>query len=1434
MKVMEGVALKTSKTLIYYTMNAHVQTSVRLISIAPVRSGDRRTISSARNTQNTSNESVYGRSELDSHADTTVAGRNCTPIWHTERSCDVAPFSDTYQPMKDVAIVSAATGFTSASGNQYILIFHECLYMPELSHTLINPNQLRHFHTQVQDNPYAKEPMSIISPDGDFVACLESEGTNIFLNTWSPTQTDLASFPHITLTSQQPWDPHKVAFPATKYYVKEEMESRNVSSMACQFTQSIEDDPEVEPTVYEEDIIFDTHEFNRRLVASVRVSGAQANEIEGKCIEERRRLATLITTQVIDEVNGELPEPPENPQEFQQPRTFISTGRHSNTTPEDLSERWSISVAQAKLTLDATTQRLKRSALMPLARRYRADRMFEVKRLDCIVSTDTMHAKNKSIHGELYCQVFGTKEFFVEAYPIDAKSDCHEALDRFIKDYGAPDTLVYDGAKEQVGPKTEFQATVRKYGIKGHTTERERSNQNPVEGVIRELRKRWYREVFRTYCPRRLWSYGYPFVAKIMQLTASNAGKLQGRTPLEYMTGETPDISEYLDFGWYDRVWYKENAGLGETKIGRFLGPSHRVGSLMSYWVLPSSGIPISRTTVQRVTFLETCTDSNKARFKAFDEAMQERFQDRYEDTTFTGATNSKPTMEMWAELAEDDDDFREEFNKVFNNEAVPEADDSFTPDTYDQYVNMELALDRGGDRPEFAKVKKRLKDANGRPIGVANDNPILDSRMYEVEYNDGHTASLAANVIAENLFAQVDQEGNRFVILEAIVGSRTDGTQTLQQDAFAVTSTGTKRRVQTTKGWEISVQWKDGSTTWNSLKDVKDSYPVQLAEYAVENHISEEPAFAWWAKHVLKKRDRIISKSQRFWVKTHKYGIRVPNTVKEAISIDAENGDKLWWDAILKEMKNVRPAFEIWEKRKEDLPIGYQEIKCRMIFDIKLGENFRRKARLVGGGHTTVTPASITYSSVVSRDSVRIALTIAALNGLDILACDIQNAYLTAKCRELIWTVAGPEFGSEQGSIMVVKMALYGLKSSGAAFRAKLAGLLNDIGYTPSKADPDVWMRAAIKPDGTEYYEYVLCYVDDVLAISQDPMRTIEGIQSMFKLKDDKAEPPDIYLGATLEQVETQGGTKCWSMSSEQYVKAAVTNLEATLSKQDMRLPTSLVPMSVSYHPSEDVSPELNVQGVQTYQELIGILRWAVEIGRVDILLEVSLLSSHLALPRSGHLQAVYQIFGYLKHVPKRKLYFDPVSPSISEDRFHKFEWEDFYRDAKEAIPLDGPKPRGKFMTTHCFVDANHASDKVTRQSQSGILIFCNRAPIMWFSKRQNSVETSTFGSEFTALKQAVELVKALRYKLRMFGVPIEGPTDMFCDNEAVYKNSSTPESVLRKKHHSIAYHMCREAVAAGICRIAKEDTETNLADIFTKVLPRPRRENLLNAFTY
>jgi len=173
-------------------------------------------------------------------------------------------------------------------------------------------------------------------------------------------------------------------------------------------------------------------------------------------------------------------------------------------------------------------------------------------------------------------------------------------------------------------------------------------------------------------------------------------------------------------------------------------------------------------------------------------------------------------------------------------------------------------------------------------------------------------------------------------------------------------------------------------------------------------------------------------------------------------------------------------------------------------------------------------------------------------------------------------------------------------------------------------------------------------------------------------------------------------------------------------------------------------------------------------------------------------------------------------------------------YHDAKEAIPLNALSPRGNAVQMNAYVDADHAGDRVTRRSHTGIVIFLNRAPIVWYSKRQNTVETSTFGSEFVALKVCTEMIEGLRYKLRMFGIPIDGPTNVFCDNQAVVKNTTVPESMLKKKHNSIAYHRVREAVAAGTMRIAYENTKTNLADLFTKLLPGPAVKELTRMLLY
>ena len=208
-----------------------------------------------------------------------------------------------------------------------------------------------------------------------------------------------------------------------------------------------------------------------------------------------------------------------------------------------------------------------------------------------------------------------------------------------------------------------------------------------------------------------------------------------------------------------------------------------------------------------------------------------------------------------------------------------------------------------------------------------------------------------------------------------------------------------------------------------------------------------------------------------------------------------------------------------------------------------------------------------------MSRESVRICLTIAALNDLDILAADIENAYLTAPCREKCWLKAGPEFGSDEGKIMIVTRALYGLKSSGAAFRSFLAERLDEIGFTPSEADPDVWLRRSVKPDGEKYYEYILCYVDDIMSVSYEPRRALEQVQEKFKFKRDKMSPPDVYLGGNVAK-KTINDHEAWTLSSRDYVRTAVDTIIKAAEKRGIILSHKpKIPMHANYYPELDVS---------------------------------------------------------------------------------------------------------------------------------------------------------------------------------------------------------------------------------------------------------------------
>jgi hypothetical protein len=643
---------------------------------------------------------------------------------------------------------------------------------------------------------------------------------------------------------------------------------------------------------------------------------------------------------------------------------------------------------------------------------------------------------------------------------------------------------------------------------------------------------------------------------------------------------------------------------------------------------------------------------------------------------------------------------------------------------------------------------------------------------------------------------------------------------------------------VRTTRGWRLLCRWRDGTTSWEDLKNLKDAYPIQVAEYAAQTAIIEEPAFAWWAPYTIKKKSRIVkAQKSRYARTTHKFGIEIPKTVEQALALDRKNGNHFWRDAIRKEMETVRIAFNITND-SGDIPVpGHKAIKCHLIFDVKM--DFTRKARFVAGGHMTDPPASITYSSVVSRESVRIAFLLAALNGLNLLAADLKGAYLNAPCRERVCYKAGQELGDDAGKWVIITRALYGLKSSGAAWRAMFADALStQLGFKPCAADPDVWMRPATKPDGEEYYEYILVYVDDILVLSHSPRTIMDRIASSFSLKEGSDKEPTEYLGADIGKYQFDGDTDTkWSMGSERYIKNALSNVMEWLQQRGQKLLPRKCVLPQGYRPELDTSDYCTEEEAHFVSSQLGVLQWACELGRIDICMETNLMSSFRAAPRQGHLAAVIHIFGWLKSHDRSKLVFDdtcPPEPKAESNMGELVDWADFYQHCKEEVPSNAPEPRGKAVKQIVYVDSDLAGCLLTRRSRTGILMFLNRAPMYWFSKKQDMVKPSTYASELNALKIATEKIEAQRYKLRMMGVPIDGPAEVHCDNKSVVYSASRPESMLKKKNEFINYHYVRERVAMGILQVYWVDTKENLADCLTKIQPGSVRLQLCSNITY
>jgi len=260
--------------------------------------------------------------------------------------------------------------------------------------------------------------------------------------------------------------------------------------------------------------------------------------------------------------------------------------------------------------------------------------------------------------------------------------------------------------------------------------------------------------------------------------------------------------------------------------------------------------------------------------------------------------------------------------------------------------------------------------------------------------------------------------------------------------------------------------------------------------------------------------------------------------------------------------------------------------------------------------------------------------------------------------------------------------------------------------------------MQAAVKPDGTRYYEYVLCYIDDVMIISTDLEAIIRELREHFVLKEvmDPGSSRQRYLGATIGKYVSDKGTMGWYMSSEEYLARAIPMVEA---KWDEKLyKKASLPLKGDYHPELDTSPLLSEDDAQLFASYIGILQWAIELARIDLTQAVSLMAQFRNAPRDGHMEAVLRIFGYIKGHLKAKVVFDPMYRDWTDREWTTADWKEFYPEAQEPISHKMPEPLGNEVQVNIFCDAAHATCLVTRRSMMGILVYVNGAPIKWYSK--------------------------------------------------------------------------------------------------------------------
>ena len=864
------------------------------------------------------------------------------------------------------------------------------------------------------------------------------------------------------------------------------------------------------------------------------------------------------------------------------------------------------------------------------------------------------------------------------------------------------------------------------------------------------------------------------YVCHILNHIASPA--LGNIPPLQALTGQTVDISALLCYTFNQKVIYVtpdvESSNRKLERTGRWVGFARNVGDALTWKILPDeSSIVIYRSNIRPVDTglvpslrgeevesptkpppilikgrLDTQEDPSEITIPMPSFDPQDLIGRMFYTTPKEDGSRQEAQVKRIIQQIEDD----QEFGRLLKIKAIIEVDHG------DHKIEEIITYNKLLDYIEESQMEEQILDLEKKVLGILSHQ----------------------------------------------------GPYQFQQEEYLGST------------YNVKVNWNNGDVTTEPLCVIADQYPVLCAGYGKKHNLLNQKGWKHLKRYVSTNKEttrmmfKAILRQGRKPPKV-KFGHVIPRDYNEAMTMDKVNNNSLWQDAVAKEIEQLDEystfndlGTATWDNKGKvtNAPAHHKKIRVHLVFDVK--HDGRHKARLVADGHLTDDPDEDTYSGVVSLRSLRLTIFLAELNNLELWGADIGNAYLEAITEEKVFVVAGPEFGERQGKVLVIHKALYGLKSSGKRFWEKLHDELVGLGFFPSKADPQIWMRPTSTGDA---YEYIAVYVDDLAIAALNCLDVCNTLKNKcgFKLKGEG--PLTYHLGCDF--IRDPDGTlvacpkKCIKKILEWYEYKYKSKPKKTKN-----------PLEPNDHPELDTSA-IVMDCVKDVQSMVGQLQWLIALARFDIMSSVVTMSRFRTCPREGHVDRCKKIYGYIADMDHGGIRFRTEEPEFSNLPKQEFSWaRSVYANVKEKIPEDCPPPRGRHVVTSTYVDANLHHDHVNGRALTGILHFVNATPIDWYSKRQATVETATYGSEYVAARIAVDQIIDLRNTLRYLGVPIREKSYLFGDNKSVVDSSTLPQSPLKKRHHALSYHRVREAIAAEFIGFYWIEGSKNPADVLSK----------------